>query len=148
MSEEDDLVMYKTSYYPSNIATRLTSNQDDEEQSDEIQSGSRTKAVITDTNTNEEGITFYHIKVEPSLKKSYVIEKRYNDFLNLHNELIKSNPELEQVPFPAKSYLYKNAPETIKERIDAFNGYLEHILSDEKLSLIPEVVKFINPHWF
>ncbi|XP_014243631.1 PX domain-containing protein kinase-like protein [Cimex lectularius] len=92
-----------------------------------------------------QGHTEYVIRVQRGLlpENSWHIQRRYNDFLSLHQEFQADGISL---PFPPKKIIGNMDREFIAERQVALQKYLDVILQDPLFSSQLGVKKFLDPH--
>ena len=83
----------------------------------------------------------YRITIKTDYGNWY-IQKRYEEFSKLNNELINKIPEINEY-FPPKR-VFKNSQSTIKERIKYFNKYFKFLLNKINIFLFNDILNFIN----
>eukprot|EP00057_Strongylocentrotus_purpuratus_P029067 XP_011683541.1 PREDICTED: PX domain-containing protein kinase-like protein [Strongylocentrotus purpuratus] len=93
---------------------------------------------------NLESHTDYVIRVQrgPNPENSWQINRRYSDFVTLHDGLKVSGMEL---GLPPKKVFGNMEREFIAERQQALQGYLNRILSHQLLSSCFLVKRFLDP---
>ena len=74
--------------------------------------------------------------------KNWIIKKRYSEFYELNQKIIKKIPEMEKL-FPPKR-LFKNSENTIEERKIYFNKYLKLLFKTKNIFSYNEVLDFIQ----
>ena len=86
----------------------------------------------TATSSDGKAYTSYHITLQLPLRKDE-IQKRYNDFLELHAALISQVGEAPSAPLPAKSWLRRtvNNDALTEERRVALERYVKSIMGAE-----------------
>ena len=85
--------------------------------------------------------TEYWIEISTDYKK-WVIKKRYSEFYELNQKLMKKIPDINDL-FPPKRF-FKNSEETIEERKRYFNKYLHILFRKKNIFSLNEVLDFIQ----
>ena len=76
-------------------------------------------------------------------KTPIAIDRRYSDFDRLNTQLRRRFPEqLKKVAFPKKILVGNFKAATVAQRSRAFEQYLSHLFSIDKIRLSPEFAKF------
>ena len=83
----------------------------------------------------------YWIEIMTDYKK-WIIKKRYSEFYDLNQKLIKKIPEINKL-FPPKRF-FKNSEDTIEERKTCFNKYLGFLFKKINIFSFNEVLDFIQ----
>ena len=83
----------------------------------------------------------YWIEIMTDYKK-WIIKKRYSEFYDLNQILIKKIPEINKL-FPPKRF-FKNSEDTIEERKACFNKYLGFLFKKINIFSFNEVLDFIQ----
>jgi len=81
-------------------------------------------------------------KENETFYQKWVVNRRYNEFLVLHNTL-SQNFELEDIQFPPKKLFGNNDPDFIKDRREKLEEYLRKILAIPEIACDPNVKKFL-----
>ena len=83
----------------------------------------------------------YWIEIMTDYKK-WIIKKRYSEFYDLNQILMKKIPEINKL-FPPKRF-FKNSEDTIEERKACFNKYLGFLFKKINIFSFNEVLDFIQ----
>eukprot|EP01043_Picozoa_sp_COSAG02_P065083 COSAG02_NODE_9712_length_2135_cov_1.843811_2_plen_84_part_00 len=59
----------------------------------------------------------YRLEAKTKDGKDWIVARRYNDFVELREELIKIEPMIEELPFPRKTLFGGMSNETVDERV-------------------------------
>lgn len=82
---------------------------------------------------------------------SWQIKKRYSEFAEFHEELIKQIPAIDAKSLPPKKLLNKNSPGFIHQRRLALDNYLKYLFqffTSNSLQLPECFVKFLDFHLY
>lgn len=94
-------------------------------------------------NKTQDGRTVYTIKVTSPDDQTWNIQKRYNDFRDLHEEVrLRHGDSLP--PMPGKRLFGNQDPQFIAARQTALNQYLDGLLRLEREQLMPVVRAFLG----
>ncbi|CAF1408042.1 unnamed protein product [Rotaria sordida] len=113
------------------------------------QLGIRRDIQITNFHTNQK-FTEYTIEIHLDDVHWYV-KKRYSEFAEFHEELIKQIPTIDVKSLPPKKLLNKNSPDFIHRRRLALDNYLKYLYQFFTMNSmqLPECfVKFLDFHLY
>ena len=96
--------------------------------------------VTAEKVNNGGNYTIYNIILTTEFNE-WTVQKRYSEFNDLNQSLIKKIPEINK-HFPPKRF-FKNSDETIDERVRYFNNYLHCLFNEYNIFLFDEVIDFI-----
>lgn len=101
-------------------------------------------SAVIETTTNIQGHTEYVIRVQrgPMLEKSWLIRRRYNDFVVLHGVLQAAKSDL---PLPPKKMFGNMDREFVSVRQQGLQSYLNVVLSNPMLAASLAVKRFLDP---
>jgi hypothetical protein len=68
-----------------------------------------------------------HVSLKSGFK--WIVERRYTQFRELRKEINKVRPDLENVPFPKKNWLFNLSKAALKSRQEMLNTYLNEIVT-------------------
>ncbi|CAF0723655.1 unnamed protein product [Adineta ricciae] len=111
------------------------------------QLGSRRGIQITNFNTNQ-NFTEYTIDICLDDIRWHV-SKRYSEFADFHEELIKEVPQIDAKSLPPKKLLNKTSPDFIQRRRQALDHYLKYLFqffTNNTMQLPECFVQFLDFH--
>eukprot|EP00485_Elphidium_margaritaceum_P019933 CAMPEP_0202728948 /NCGR_PEP_ID=MMETSP1385-20130828/185884_1 /ASSEMBLY_ACC=CAM_ASM_000861 /TAXON_ID=933848 /ORGANISM="Elphidium margaritaceum" /LENGTH=589 /DNA_ID=CAMNT_0049395201 /DNA_START=31 /DNA_END=1800 /DNA_ORIENTATION=- len=111
----------------------------------------RVKFTASNAVRSKRPYTIYEIEVRSTSTMPWLLYKRYRDFDNLHEQLVKlmsSNADLERLDIklhlPPKRLVRSMAPDVVAKRQKELEGYLQHILSFPLLMRNQLVMDFLS----
>lgn len=72
--------------------------------------------------------TAYCVHVSLSNGLKWIVERRYSQFRQLKREIALVKPELRELPFPTKRWLFNLSKSALASRMTALNHYLHELL--------------------
>jgi hypothetical protein len=92
--------------------------------------------------------TTYKIRVVPYDSQDncdlIYVNKRYNDFGELYDDLKKTHKNIREFEFPEKKAIGKLDAAVVQKRVDKFNEFLAEITKYDTISKDPRVLSFLN----
>lgn len=97
-------------------------------------------------------ILFKEYTIEICLDETrWHVKKRYSEFAEFHDELIKQIPAIDVKSLPPKKLLNKNSPDFIHRRrlaLDNYLKYLFHFFMMNSIQLPECFIKFLDFHLY
>lgn len=100
--------------------------------------------AICKAETDTDGVTYYHIKVNVG-DVTWSVQKRYNEFLELHKKLVNEHTVTKDI-LPGKKIIGNKEPNFIERRRVGLEIYLQTVLSFLQKSMPEELLEFLEFH--
>lgn len=100
--------------------------------------------AICKAETDSEGVTYYHIKVNVG-DVTWSVQKRYKEFLELHKKLVNEHTVTKDI-LPGKKIIGNKEPNFIERRRVGLEIYLQTVLSFLQKSMPEELLEFLEFH--
>ncbi|CAI6346896.1 unnamed protein product [Macrosiphum euphorbiae] len=100
--------------------------------------------AICKAETDTDGVTYYHIKVNVG-DVTWSVQKRYNEFLELHKKLVNEHTVTKDI-LPGKKIIGNKDPNFIERRRVGLEIYLQTVLSFLQKSMPEELLEFLEFH--
>ncbi|XP_060878291.1 nischarin-like [Metopolophium dirhodum] len=100
--------------------------------------------AICKAKTDTDGVTYYHIKVNVG-DVTWSVQKRYNEFLELHKKLVNEHTVTKDI-LPGKKIIGNKEPNFIERRRVGLEIYLQTVLSFLQKSMPEELLEFLEFH--
>ncbi|XP_001945341.1 nischarin [Acyrthosiphon pisum] len=100
--------------------------------------------AICKAETDTDGVTYYHIKVNVG-GVTWSVQKRYNQFLELHKKLVNEHTVTKDI-LPGKKIIGNKDPNFIERRRVGLEIYLQTVLSFLQKSMPEELLEFLEFH--
>lgn len=88
------------------------------------------------------GKTYYQIWVRNFKMESYIIPRRYSEFLEIHEKILREVKLKDYPPFPVKRFLENE--NVVKERVPMFQNYLQFLIQTPQLRGISYIDNFLK----
>lgn len=98
--------------------------------------------AITKAETDTNRVTYYHIKVNVG-DVTWSVQKRYKEFLELHNKLVSEHTVTKDI-LPGKKIIGNKEPNFIERRRVGLEIYLQTVLSFLQKSMPEELLTFLE----
>jgi len=99
---------------------------------------------ICKAETDTDGVTYYHIKVNVG-DVNWSVQKRYNEFLELHKKLVNEHTVTKDI-LPGKKIIGNKDPNFIERRRVGLEIYLQTVLSFLQKSMPEKLLEFLEFH--
>lgn len=106
------------------------------------QNSRKCNIVISKAETNADHVTYYEVEVNIG-EISWIVQKRYKEFLELHKLLVKEHTVTKDI-LPAKKIIGNKEPDFIERRRVGLEIYLQTVMSFLQKSMPEELFHFLE----